>query len=553
MEGLKNVAAITLILIFFYSISHGQAAYIPPEKPKLVVGIIVEQLRYDQIARFSDRYGDKGIRRLMNEGTSFRNASYQSMLMESAPAHATISTGTEPSWHGITSDSWYFPLRNELVYCTQDPGVDPAGGGYEAGLHSPLHMVASTFTDELKMATSNEAKVFGVGLKEHTAILSAGHAADAAYWYENSTGNWISSTWYIDSLPSWVNDFNAMLYPLSYLTRIWDLSRPMHCYYDCVSDTSLTEIGFDGRNYFPYDLKKLNNNMKINPLRESSFIRETPYGNSLTTDFTKKLIEMEDIGKDDIPDFLTVCYSTTENIGLRFGPSSYEMADAIIRLDKEIEDLLDYLVDSVGKQNILVYFTSAHGIAEIPSVLTENRIPAGYFRIEQVLYLLRSYLKLIYGDGDWVKGYTGRQVYLNRTLIEDSDITIEEVQKTAARFLVQVTGVSSAYPFSEFVINDFGAGNLKRIINSYHPQRSGDIIITLNPGWVEAGSDIATNHSTSYDYDSHIPLIWFGWSVDRASVSREVSMTDIAPTLSTLVNVPFPNACTGEPLFELFR
>ncbi len=553
MEGLKSITAIIILILSVYTGSDGQGAYIPPEKPKLIVGIIVEQLRYDQIARFSDRFGDRGIRRLLNEGTSYQNAAYHYMLTESAPAHATIATGTEPSWHGITSDSWYLPLRNGLIYCTQDPGVGPAGGGYESRIHSPINMVSSTFTDELKMATWKEAKVFGIGLKEYSAILSAGHAADAAYWYENSTGNWISSTWYLDSLPSWVNDFNAMRYPVAYLNKTWNLTGPQQYYYDCVADTSLIEIGFDSKNYFPYDLKKMGNNVRINPLHDMSLIRETPYGNSLTTDFAKKLIEKESLGKDDITDYLAVCYTSTDYIGHRFGPSSYEMADAILRLDREIEDLVTYLVDSVGKRNVLIYFTSAHGIAEIPAILEQNRIPSGYFRIEQVLYLLRSYLKVIYGEGDWVKGYTGRQVFLNRTLIEDSKISLEDIQKKTARFLLQASGVSSAYPFSAFVINDFGEGNLKRIINSYHPQRSGDVIITLNPGWVESETNTVTNHNSSYEYDSHVPLIWYGWSVDRASVNRKVNLTDIAPTLSTLVNVPYPNACTGEPLFELFR
>ncbi len=553
MEGLGRITAVVFMVLSVCTGLKGQGAYIPPEKPGLIVGIIVEQLRYDQIERFSNRFGEKGIRRLLKEGTFYQNASYQYMLTQSAPAHATISTGTEPARHGITSDSWYLPLRNELTYCTQDPGIDPVGGGYESGLHSPVHLQTSTFTDELKMATWKKAKVFGIGLKENSAILSAGHAADAAYWYDNSTGNWISSTWYIDSLPSWVNDFNAMRYPAAYLDRTWDLTGPPEYYYDCVPDSSIFEKGFGGKNYFPYDLKKIINKGQTGLIHDMSLIRETPFGNTYTTDFAKKLIEKEKLGQDDVTDFLAVCYTSTDYIGHRFGPSSFEMADAILRLDRDIGDLMTYLVDSVGKRNILVYFTSSHGISEIPGILESNRIPSGYFKQEQALYLLRSYLKVLYGEGDWVKGYTERQVFLNRTLIEDSKISLEDIRKKVAYFIVQVSGVSSAYPFSDFGVNDPGDGILKRIINSYNPRRSGDVIITFNPGWVESSIDNVTNHNSPYEYDSHVPLIWYGWSVDRASVTRKVNLTDIAPTLSTLIRVPYPNACTGEPLFELYR
>jgi hypothetical protein len=229
------------------------------------------------------------------------------------------------------------------------------------------------------------------------------------------------------------------------------------------------------------------------------------------------------------------------------------MEDAILRLDDEIKNLLTYVNDSIGKKNVLRYFTSAHGISEIPAVLQSLRIPAGYFRQNQALQLLRSYLNAVYGEGDWVKGYSERQVYLNRTLIEDARIPLEDVQKKVARFLVQFSGVAAAYPYSAFEANDFGNGNLKRIINNFNSQRSGDVIVTLNPGWIEKDGDYVTNHNSPYEYDSHVPLIWYGWTVNRSTISRKVNMTDIAVTLSSLCKVPFPNACTGEPLIELFR
>jgi predicted AlkP superfamily pyrophosphatase or phosphodiesterase len=550
--NIRRGASIFLCAIVFNT-AFGQGAYIPPEKPKLVIGIVVEQLRYDQIEKIRSRLGENGIRRLLNEGTYFQNASYEYMLTQTAPGYATISTGAEPSLHGITSDEWYLPLKDELINCTKDITVNPVGGSYEAGLHSPINLLVSTFPDELKMASGKQAKVYAVGLKESPVIFSAGHAADGAFWFDNTTGTFMSSTYYTDSLPGWVTDFNAMRYADSFLDNSWNLSRPAKDYSDCLPDSNKFEEGFNGLNYFPYDLKKLSSKGKGNAGKDYSILRETPFGNTLTTNFAIKLIEKEKLGKDDVTDFLSICYTATDYIGHKFGPSSVEMADAVFRLDRDIENLLKYVIDSLGKKNVLIYFTSAHGISEIPGVLESNRIPSGYFRPNQALQLLRSYLNAVYGEGDWVKGYNEKQIYLNRTLIEDAKIPLDEVQKKVARFIVQFSGVASAYPYSVFETSDFGNGNMKRIINDFSPQRSGDVIVTLNSGWVEKEDSYVASSNSPYEYDTHVPLIWYGWSMNRATITRKVNLTDIAATLSWLCKVPLPNACTGEPMYELFR
>lgn len=543
---MKKYISVIIFSLILIKIS-GQGAYLPPDKPKLVIGIVVEEMKYDQLEKFRDKLGENGIKKLINEGTYFKNASFEYMLTQSAPGHATISTGAEPSFNGITSDNWYVPLKNELINCTNDIGVNAVGGSFESGLHSPINLLVSTFSDELSMASNRKAKVFGVALRESSAIFSAGHSASAAYWFDNTTGTWMSSSYYLQTLPTWVNDFNAMKFSDTYLNSTWNPLRPAKDYADCLPDTNKFELGFSNINYFPYDLKK------IRTKKDFSLLRETPFGNSLTTDFAIRLLKNERMGKDDVTDYLSICYSATDYIGHRFGPSSMEMGDAILRLDDEIKNLLTFLNDSIGKRNVLVYFTAAHGICEVPTVLEMNRIPSGYFQQNQALQLLRTYLNAVYGEGNWVKGYSERQIFLNRTLIEDARLSLDDVQKKVARFLVQFTGVEAAYPYSAFEANDFGNGNLKRIINNFSPQRSGDVIVTLNPGWVEKEADYVTNHNSPYEYDSHVPLVWYGWIVNRASVSRKVNMTDIAATLSTLCKVPYPNACTGEPMFELFR
>jgi predicted AlkP superfamily pyrophosphatase or phosphodiesterase len=549
---MKRLVIIFFLILVFVKL-HGQGAYLPPDKPKLVIGIVVEELNYNQLEKFHDKLCENGIKKLINEGTYFKNASYEYLLTQSAPGHATIATGAEPSFHGITSDNWYTPLKNELINCTKDVSVNSVGGSFESGLHSPVNLLVSTFSDELAIATNKKAKVFGVGLKESSAIFSAGHTANAAYWFDNTTGTWMSSSYYISALPDWVNDFNAMKFSDTYLNSTWNLLRPAKDYADCLPDSNSFEIGFNNINYFPYDLKKLRSGNTFSSKNDYSLLRETPFGNSLTTNFAIRLIQKERLGKDDVTDYLSICYSATDYIGHRFGPSSVEMGDAILRLDDDIKNLLTFINDSIGKKNVLIYFTAAHGISEIPAVLEKNRIPSGYFQQNQALQLLRSYLNAIYGEGEWVKGYSERQIFLNRTLIEDARLSLDDVQKKVARFLVQFTGVEAAYPYSAFEANDFGNGNLKRIINNFSPQRSGDVIVILNPGWVEKVSDFVTNHNSPYEYDSHVPLIWYGWTVNRATVTRQVNITDIAATLSTLCKIPYPNACTGEPMFELIR
>lgn len=550
---IKGVVLVAALILAYNANLTGQGVYLPPDRPKLIVGIVVEQLRYDQIEKLRDKFSDNGIKKLINEGTFFRNASFDFMLTQSAPGYSTIATGTEPTYHGITSDSWYLPLKNEFIYCTKDISVNPVGGSYESGLHSPVNLQASTFADELKMSTKNKAKVFSVGVKDFTAIFSAGHAADGAFWFDNTTGTWMSSSYYMSSLPLWVNDFNAMKNSESYLDAPWILSHPASDYSDCMPDSNKFETGFGGRNYFPYDLKKLSQPGSRRSQRDYSLLRETPFADSYTTDFAIRLLENEALGMDDITDFLSICYSSTDYIGHRFGPSSVESADAILRLDKDIETLLNWLNDKIGKKNLLVYFTSAHGISEIPPIMESTRIPAGYFNKNQALQLLRTYLNATYGEGNWVKGYSERQIFLNRTLIEDAGIQLEDIQKKVARFLIQFTGIASAFPYSAFEANDYGNGHLRKIINSFSPLRSGDVIITLNPGWVEKKDDQVTDNNSPYEYDSHVPLIWYGWTVNRATVMRKVNMTDIAATLSSLCKVPYPNSCTGEPMPELFR
>lgn len=552
---IRSLYIFFLVLILFNPKIRAQGAYIPPDKPKLVISIVIEQFRYDYIDKYWDNFSEGGFKRLINEGTFCKNASYNYFFTQSAPAYATLATGTDPRVHGIIADNWYHPLRDEIIYCTSDSDVDPVGGSFENGLHSPVHLLPSTFSDELKLSNGGRSKVFSVGLKEFASILSGGHSADAAYWYDDRTGTWMTSTHYLDSLPPWVNRFNGMMLSETYLNGEWNILLPPDSYRRSLSDTNIYEAGIQGQTWFPYDLKKMSFSSVmgiLNKKRDYSLLKEFPAGNTFTSDFAIRLIEEEALGEDDITDFLSVSYSVTDNIGHNFGPSSLEMADAIIRFDSDLAHFLDYITDKIGKKNVLIYLTSAHGVAESPDLLRDKKIPAGHFKYNQALTLLKSYLNVMLGHGNWVKGYYEKQIYLNRTLIEDAELSLSEVQNMAARFITQFNGVSFAVAANVIENNDFSSGHYGMIRNSYDPVRSGDVIINLKPAWVENGKYV-TNHNSPYEYDSHVPLIWYGWTVNRASVTRKINMNEIAATLSSLCRVQVPNACAGEPMIELFR
>jgi len=544
----------TILYFLLISVASGaQTAYIPPDKPKLVVGIIVEQLRYDQLERVWGIIPDNGLKRMANEGTYFRNVSVDYLSTQAAPGFATISTGASPSVHGITSDTWFHPFNDEMIFSVQDPGASAVGGSFETGLFSPVNLLSSTFADELQMASCGGSKVYGIGIKELGAIITAGHAADGAFWFDDRTGTWMSSNYYAKSLPPWLMDLNAMLLPGQYLNHPWQPLMDPSSYPGCQADSNALERGFAGQTWFPYDLKAMSTKGKLlNITRDYSVLRETPFADDFTTELALRLIENEQLGQDDITDYLAVTYSATDYIGHRFGPSSVEATDALVRLDRNIGLLLDRLDKSLGKKNVLVYFVSAHGVSEIPAVLEKSRVPSGYFKLNQSLQLLRSYLNAIYGQGDWVKGFFDNQIFLNRALIEDAKISLEEIQMRVARFMVQFSGIAAAVPTSAFEMSDFSGGLLLKMNNNFSQQRSGDVMIALNPGWVEK-TDNVTGHNSPYEYDSHVPLIWFGWTASRASVTRSVTTRDIAVTLSVLCRIPLPNAASGDPLHELFR
>ncbi len=538
------------VIIFLFAFIHGMSAQdraIPSEKPKLIVGIQVSGMRYDYLARYWDKYGDGGFKKLVTKGTVCRNAHHDYLVPEPGSGYASIATGTYPDMHGMVSDYWYDRLKEKVTYCIGDDKTETVGGGYDQGKYSPKNLMVSTVSDEMKLAGQFKSKVISISLDPVAAVISGGHTANGCYWYDDTNGQWITSNYYVDSLPGWVNSFNEKKLADLYLSRVWEPLLPMDEYTASLPDTSRFDTGFDGQKTFPYDLAKLSR-LKRNKAKYD-IMKATPYGNTYTSDFAASAVVDEKLGKDEYTDWLNVIFSGTGYAASYFSSRSVEMEDLYLRLDKDLEHFLDFLDREVGLKNVLIYFTADNASANEPGYLSGNRLPAGYFNYNAAISLLKTYLNVIYGSGDWVHLYYGQQIYLNRVLIEDSRLSIPEFQDRVARFMVQFEGVSNALTASDLVKNNYTGGAFGSIQKSYNQKRSGDVLLYLTPGWVEKGAD--RQFASNVHYDTHVPLIWYGWKIGRKVISRKVSVTGIMPTIANFLNISGSPGMEGEVIGEM--
>ncbi|MBN2213818.1 MAG: alkaline phosphatase family protein [Bacteroidales bacterium] len=538
-----------LLTVTFYSYSQ-EVTRIPTEQPKLIIGMVISQMRFDYIYRYWDKLGENGIRKMIERGTFCSNTSFNYLFSQEGVGHATIMTGATPSGHGIVAKEWYLNLQDITVGNTEDNNQKTIGGSYEAGRNSPLNLMSTTFTDELRLSNNFRSKVISVSLDANPAVLSGGHTASSAYWFDPVTGNFITSSYYTDSLPQWVDSFNVKKLPDIYLDQEWNTILPLNQYTESMPDNNKYEEGFKGQVAFPYNLRMLSASTKKK--NDYGIIVKTPFGNSLLKDFALTAINKEELGKDIYTDVLIVSFTSLEYIGNLFGPNSVEVEDAIIRLDREIAHFLEFIDHNIGKEGTLVFFAADHGVAQVPAYLNDMKIPVGYFNYHGAIMLLKSALNNIYGKGDWIKAYHSQQIYLNRTLIEDSRLSFEEFQNYVARFMLQFSGVANTVTAGTLQTTNFTSGIFKKIQNSYNQKNSGDVILNLKPGWVEKTGG-TTNHNSSYAYDTRIPLIWYGWKIKRARIIRQVDITDIAPTIASFLHITYPNACTGNPVNELLE
>jgi predicted AlkP superfamily pyrophosphatase or phosphodiesterase len=549
--AIKTVS-ISIIAGFIFSISGSaqQLKRIPPEKPKLIVHINIGQMRYDYLSRYWEKFGEDGFKKLITEGTYCKNTRLNYMYSDEGVGHATIATGTTPAYHGIVGKEWYLSLQDEIGKSAYDKDVSSIGGKYESGRYSPHHLMVSTVADEIKLATKFRSKSFAVALHPAPAIYSAGHSANAAYWFDFETGHFISSSYYIDSLPDWVNAFNEKQWPETYMEREWSLSNPPNSYSESLPDENKYEAGIKKQITFPYDLKKLNRKGWGNT--DYGILEYVPFGDNLAKDFAIRLMVEEELGKDAITDYLSLNITSLQRLGKLYGPTSVEVQEAMLYFDKEIAHLLEFIDTEIGKENTMVVLTSDHGVAYSPAYLQDHKMAAGYFKANSALSLLKSYMNAIYGKGDWIKLYNQQQIYLNRTLIEDANLQLSTVQYEVAQFMLQFSGVANTITSALMQASNFNQGIFHTMQNSFNQKRSADVFLHLEANWVEGENGI-TDHSSAYTYDTHLPLIWYGWKIKRNTITDKVSLVDIAPTICNLLDITPPNASTGVPIKDITR
>jgi predicted AlkP superfamily pyrophosphatase or phosphodiesterase len=543
----KNIFLLVILFIATYNVCMAQSASkSQASNPKLVVGIVVDQMRYDYLSRFWSKYSEGGFKRLVNDGFLLKNANFNYVPTYTAPGHASIYTGTTPSINGIIENDWYDRKTNKKTYCVSDSQVQPVGTDSSSGRMSPGKLLTTTITDELRLSNNFKSKVIAISLKDRGAILPAGHAANAAYWHDKYTNNFVSSSYYVKELPQWVRDFNNRRLVDSLLSKPWTTLLPIEQYTESSSDDTRYEGLFKGESkpIFPHNLpeiKKLDNEL----------IRSTPFGNTFVTEFAKATLNGENLGNAKATDFLAVSFSSPDYIGHMFGTTAIEVEDNYLRLDKDIADFLSFLDKRFGATSYLLFLTADHGGASNVVYNHDHGIPSDTFPEKAMADSLKAYLNKYYEPGDYVWYADAHSIYLNHYLIDGRKISLEEIQNRCIKFLMTQPGVALALAGEELRKGNCKTGVAMYMQNGYNMQRSADVMIELAPGWLDWGYSTGTTHGSAYSYDTHVPLIFYGWKIPKGSSSAPVTITDIAPTISALLNIENPSGCTGTPIPEI--
>ncbi|WP_268035045.1 alkaline phosphatase PafA [Algoriphagus sp. PAP.12] len=540
---MKKISILLLLSIFMGT---GVSAQETAEKPKLVVGIIVDQMRQEYLYRFADRYSDGGFKKLIGEGFMMKNGHYNYIPTYTGPGHASVYTGTTPATHGIIGNNWYVRSLDKSIYCAEDSTVYNIGGTPASGQISPRNLLTTTITDELRFSTNKRSKVVGLAIKDRGASLPAGHLGDA-YWYDSNNGEFMTSSYYKEDLPAWVKDFNAQKNPDKYLSQTWETLYSIDTYINSIDDNNDFEAPFVGKDTptFPYDL---------NALRENNggygLIASTPFGNQLTLDFALAALEGEKLGEGDVTDFLAVSFSSTDYVGHRFGPTSKELEDIYLRLDLQIESLLNHLDEKLGEGNYVVFLSADHGVADVATYMESQNVPAGNLNVGYVVSQVKGYMNTVYGEGDWVLNASNEQIFLNHKLIRDNKLNLADIEEELATFLLRFRGIKEVYTAHTLKTNSFTELRPHLLQMGYNHKASGDIMLILEPSWLTGGAR-GTSHGTGFSYDTNVPILFYGWNIPHGSSTRYATITDIAPTLSMLLEIRLPNGATGQPIQEI--
>jgi predicted AlkP superfamily pyrophosphatase or phosphodiesterase len=519
-------------------------------KPKLVVGIVVDQMRWDYVNRFKPFFkSTSGFQRFINEGATVDNTMIPYVPTVTACGHACVYTGSVPALHGIAGNEWYDNVKQKKVYCVEDANVQTIGSSNNAaGKMSPVNVWTTTLGDEIKLANNFKSKVFGISLKDRGAIIPAGHSANGAFWYDSKTGNFISSSYYGKSLPSWVSNYNNLHRPDSLYNLDWNLSLPASVYEaNCDVDENKYESTPFGKEakHFPYALKSFIG-------KDYGKISTTPYGNSLVEELAKQAISNEAMGLDDITDLLAISFSSPDYIGHSFGPDSWETMDSYIKLDELLADFFNYLDKQVGKDNYTVFLTADHAVANIPAFNNKHKLPAGLSNEGAVKTEIGTMLTAKGFNANLISFVVEGNIYFNHPLMDSVGISQDKLVDLVTSFLEKKADVLQVVETRNAASAALPASLRERIVNGYTPQRSGDLVIINKSGYVD-GFATGTSHGAIYNYDAHIPLLFFGKGIKKTTVHRETYMTDIAPTISTLLGIQMPSGSIGNPILEVLK
>jgi predicted AlkP superfamily pyrophosphatase or phosphodiesterase len=532
---------VLLVLLGGFVPSHAQKQNTSPTKPKLVVGIIVDQMRDEYLHRFNSKFSSGGFKRMMADGFTCRNHHYHYASTVTGPGHAHVYTGSAPAISGIVGNDWYEKTLEKPMYVASDSTVKLVGEGRaSAGRMSPRNLKVTTITDQLRVATQFRSKVIGVSFKDRGAIMPAGHTGQA-YWFDGSGGNWITSTYYRNDLPEWVKKFNEQKLPSSYIAQKWEYLYPDDKYDESEDDDQPYESSLAGEKgaKFPHTLS-------MESLAHSYF------SSTLTREFAQAAVINENLGGGSVTDFLAVSFSGPDYAGHAFGPQSKEVQDVYLRLDKEIEQLLNFLDKRLGKGTYTVFLSADHAVANIPAFNIKNKIPSGVFVGSELAKLAKSVVAARFGDDKLVKYYDNYQIYLNRELMAKRNLSIDDITSTLYSELSQVDGIYSVVNIAEGKFSQVPEYYQKKLNTVYNPKRSGEIMILPEPAWFE-GYIKGTTHGSMYNYDTHVPMLFYGWGINKGQTYRPTYISDIAPTLAMILKILEPNGSIGTPIAEVIK
>lgn len=542
-------AAILFFLIFSCSAFSQTPSAAQIKRPKLVVGVVVDQMRWDYLYRYQQRYSADGFKRILREGFSCENTFIPYTPTVTAAGHTCVYTGSVPAVHGVVGNAWYDRSLKRIMYCSESVSDTIKGVGGEGfnGKMSPANMLVTTVTDELRLATNKQSKVVGVCIKDRGSIFPAGHMANAAYWYDGRSGNWITSTFYMKELPEWVKAINAKKLADAYFKKNWNTLYPINTYTQSTEDEKTYEGKMPGaaNTSFPHDLSAYVG-------KTYDAIASTPYGNTMTLDMAKATMEAYQMGKGTVTDFLAVSLSSTDYVGHRFGPNSIEAEDTYLRLDLDLADFMKYLDQKIGKGNYTLFLTADHGVAHVPQFLQENRVPAGTWQNDTMSRAINSILKEKHNTDKLVIAEANYQVYLDNNLITQNKLDRWAIEEDVINYCIKLKGVGDAFRLRDLNIQVLPPLVKEMMNNGYNKKRSGDIQIILEPGWID-GYGTGTTHGLWNPYDAHIPMLWMGWGVKQGASNRTMHMTDIAPTVAALLHIQMPSGCVGQVMTEVLK